>query len=71
MIEISEPIKEFHSCNGCGRYNKRGPGPEVMYRSLCKNIRKYTFYDRMQIRLCKDCARELRDQLNELLEAEQ
>lgn len=40
MIEISEPIKEFHSCNGCGRYNKRGPGPEAMYRSLCKNIRR-------------------------------
>lgn len=69
-IEIGEPIKEFHSCNGCGRYNKRGPGPEQMYKSLCKNIRTYIFYDRTCIRLCEDCARELRDRLNELLEVD-
>lgn len=70
MIEISEPIEYFQSCNACGRYNKRGPGTEQMYKSLCKNIRTYIFYDRTCIRLCEDCARELRDQLNELLEAD-
>lgn len=70
MIKISEPIEEFQSCNACGRYNKRGSGPEQMYRSLCKNIRSYVIGG-MCIRLCEDCARELRDQLNELLEAEQ
>ena len=68
-IEISEPIEEFQSCNACGRYNKRGPGPEQMYKSLCKNIRSYTIGG-MRIRLCEDCARELRDQLNELLEVD-
>lgn len=70
MIEISEPIEEFQSCNACGRYNKRGPGPEQMYKSLCKNIRRYTLYDGTHIRLCEDCARELRDRLNKLLEAD-
>lgn len=70
MIEISEPIKEFQSCNACGRYNKRGYGPEQMYKSFCKNIRKYTLHDGMQIRLCEDCARELRDRINELLEVD-
>ena len=70
MIKISEPIEEFQSCNACGRYNKRGFGPEQMYRSLCKNIRGYVIGG-MCVRLCEDCARELRDQLNELLEAEQ
>lgn len=68
-IKIGEPIEEFQSCNGCGRYNKCGSGPERMYKSLCKNIRRYTLYDGTCIRLCEDCARELRDQLNELLEA--
>lgn len=67
MIEISEPIEEFQSCNGCGRYNKRGSGPERMYKSLCKNIRGYVIGG-MCIRLCEDCARELRDHLDELLE---
>lgn len=70
MIEIGEPIESFQSCNGCGRYNKRGPGPEKMYESLCKNIRRYTLYDGTYIRLCEDCARELRDQLNKLLEVD-
>lgn len=70
MIKISEPIEEFQSCNACGRYNKRGSGPERMYKSLCKNIRKYTLHDGTQIRLCEDCARELRDRLNELLEVD-
>ncbi len=70
MIEISEPIEYFQSCNGCGRYNKRGPGVEAMYKSLCKNIRTYIFYDRTCVRLCEDCARELRDRLNELLETD-
>lgn len=70
MIEISEPIKEFQSCNACGRYNKRGSGPEQMYKSLCKNIRGCVIGGTC-IRLCEDCARELGDQLNELLEAEQ
>lgn len=69
-IKIGEPIEEFQSCNGCGRYNKRGSGPERMYKSLCKNIRRYTLYDGTHIRLCEDCARELRDRLNELLEAD-
>ena len=70
MIKISEPIEEFQSCNACNRYNKRGFGPEQMYRSLCKNIRGYVIGG-MYVRLCEDCARELRDQLNELLETEQ
>lgn len=70
MSEISEPIKEFQSCNGCNRYNKRGSGPERMYKSLCKNIRRYTLCDGTCIRLCEDCARELRDQLNKLLEVD-
>ena len=70
MIEISEPIEYFQSCNACGRYNKRGPGVEAMYKSLCKNIRTYIFYDRTCVRLCEDCARELRDRLNELLETD-
>lgn len=70
MIEISGPIEEFQSCNACGRYNKRGPGPEQMYKSLCKNIRRYTLYNGLCIRLCEDCARELRNQLNELLEVD-
>lgn len=70
MIKISEPIEEFQSCNACGRYNKRGFGPEQMYKSLCKNIRGYVIGG-MCVRLCEDCARELRDQLNELLETEQ
>ena len=70
MIKISEPIEEFQSCNACSRYNKRGLGPEQMYKSLCKNIRGYVIGG-MCVRLCEDCARELRDQLNELLEAEQ
>lgn len=69
MIEISEPIEEFQSCNACGRYNKCGPGPEQMYKSLCKNIRGYVIGG-MCIRLCEDCARKLRDQLNRLLEVD-
>lgn len=68
-IKISEPIEEFQSCNACGRYNKRGSGPEQMYKSLCRNIRSYVIGG-MCIRLCEDCARELKDQLNELLEAD-
>lgn len=69
-IKISEPIEEFQSCNACGRYNKRGSGPKQMYESLCRNIRSYVIGG-MSVRLCEDCARELRDQLNELLEVEQ
>lgn len=70
MIKISEPIEEFQSCNACDRYNKRGSGPKQMYEGLCKNIRSYVIGG-MCVRLCEDCARELRDQLNELLEVEQ
>lgn len=70
MIKISEPIEEFQSCNACDRYNKRGSGSKQMYESLCKNIRSYVIGG-MCIRLCEDCARELRDQLDELLEVEQ
>ena len=40
MIEISKPLVHFQSCSCCGRYNKRGPGTEQMYKSLCKNIRE-------------------------------
>lgn len=68
-IKISEPIETFQSCNACNRYNKRGSGPEQMYKSLCRNIRGYVIGG-MCVRLCEDCARELRDQLNELLEAD-
>ena len=71
MIEISKQLVHFQSCNCCGRYNKRGPGTEMMYKSLCKNIREYdvktTLGTGMRIRLCEDCARQLRDQLNEIL----
>ena len=72
MIEISKPLEYFQSCNCCERYNKRGPGTEQMYKSLCKNIREYDVktadgvYTR--IRLCEDCARTLRDQLNSILD---
>ena len=71
MIEISEPLVHFQSCSCCARYNKRGPGTEQRYKSLCKNIREYdvktTFGTGMRIRLCEECARQLRDQLNEIL----
>ena len=70
MIDITKPIEEFQSCNACSRYNKRGPGPEQMYKSFCKNIRSYTVGGTMRIRLCEDCARELRNQLNKLLEVD-
>ena len=79
MIEISKPLVHFKSCNCCGRYNKRGPGTEQMYKSLCKNIREYTIRESSsssvfgvaaRIRLCEDCARQLRDQLNEILDEE-
>ena len=67
MVEISKPLTHFQSCNCCGRYNKCGPGTEQMYKSLCKNIREYVI-NGMCIRLCEDCARQLRDQLNEILD---
>lgn len=70
MIEISKPLTHFQSCNCCGRYNKCGPGTEQMYKSLCKNIREYVI-NGMCIRLCEDCARQLRDQLNEILDEKQ
>ena len=78
MIEISKPLIHFQSCNCCGRYNKRGPGTEQMYKSLCKNIREYSiktvpsggFGTSICIRLCEDCAKQLRDQLSEVLEEE-
>lgn len=66
-IKISKVLEDFQSCNCCGRHNKRGPGTEQMYKSLCKNIREYII-DGMCIRLCEDCAKELRNQLNEILE---
>lgn len=72
MIEISKPLEYFQSCNCCGRHNRRGPGSEQMYKSLCKNIREYAvktdFGTGMRIRLCEDCARQLRDQLNKVLD---
>jgi hypothetical protein len=72
MIEISKPLEYFQSCNCCGRHNKRGPGTETMYRSLCKNIREYNiktpYSSGMCIRLCEDCAKQLRDQLNKVLD---
>lgn len=77
MIEISKPLEYFQSCNCCGRYNKRGPGTEQMYKSLCKDIREYTiresslssgFVAATRIRLCEDCAKQFRDQLNGILE---
>ena len=72
MIEISKPLEYFQSCNCCGRYNKRGPGTEQMYKSLCKNIREYdvkaALGTSMRIRLCEDCAKQLRDQLNKILD---
>lgn len=72
MIEISEPLVHFQSCNCCGRYNKRGPGTEQMYKSLCKNIREYdvksAFGIDSRIRLCEDCAKQFRDQLNKILD---
>lgn len=72
MIEISKPLECFQSCNCCGRYNKRGPGIEQMYKSLCKNLREYDVKTTpgtcMRIRLCEDCARTLRDQLNSVLD---
>lgn len=72
MIEISNPLEYFQSCNCCGRYNKRGPGTEQMYKGLCKNIREYNIKTTcsygMCIRLCEDCARQLRNQLNDILD---
>lgn len=72
MIEISKPLVHFQICSCCGRYNKRGPGTEQMYKSLCKNIREYdvksAFGISSRIRLCEDCAKKLRDQLNKILD---
>ena len=72
MIEISKSLVHFQSCNCCGRYNKRGPGTEQMYKSLCKNIREYdvktALGTSMRICLCEDCAKQLRDQLNKILD---
>ncbi len=71
MIEISNPLEYFQSCNCCGRYNRRGPGTEQMYKSLCKNIRDYDVKTASgvctRIHLCEDCARQLRNQLNDIL----
>lgn len=72
MIEISKPLVHFQICSCCGRYNERGPGTEQMYKSLCKNIREYdvksAFGIISRIRLCEDCAKKLRDQLNKVLD---
>ena len=72
MIEISKPLVHFQICSCCGRYNERGPGTEQMYKSLCKNIREYyiksAFGSGNRIRLCEDCAKKLRDQLNKVLD---
>ena len=71
MIEISKPLEYFQSCNCCGRYNKRGPGTEQMYKSLCKNIRDYDVKTASgvctRIHLCEECAKQLRNQLNDIL----
>ena len=72
MIEISKPLVHFQICSCCGRYNKRGPGTETMYRNLCKNLREYDIKNTpgtcMRIRLCEDCAKQFRDQLNKILD---
>lgn len=72
MIEISKPLEYFQSCNCCGRYNKRGPGTEQMYKSLCRNIRDYDIKTDAEvctrIHLCEDCARQLKNQLNDILD---
>ena len=71
MIEISKPLEYFQSCNCCGRYNKRGPGTEQMYKSLCKNIRDYDVKTASgvctRIHLCEDCAKQLRNHLIDIL----
>ena len=72
MIKISKPLVHFQSCSCCGRYNERGPGTQQMYKRLCKNIREYdvksAFGMCRSIRLCEDCARKFRDQLNKVLD---
>lgn len=72
MIEISKPLVHFQSCDCCGRYNKRGLGTEMMYRSICKNIREYNIKTApgvcTRIHLCEDCAKQLRGQLNMILD---
>ena len=72
MIEISKPLEYFQSCNCCGRFNKHGPDTEQMYKSLCKNLREYDVKTAdgvyIRIRLCEDCARQLRNQLNDILD---
>lgn len=57
-------------CDCCGRYNKETPW---IKEELCKNIIACNLIDGRNIhrfKLCEDCARQLRNQLNEILDEE-
>lgn len=71
MVEVSNILDSFNSCNMCNRYNCKpaydniGSNLEI-YDNLCKDIRTYTFGNAIQVRLCRDCAKELSEVLKSI-----
>lgn len=73
MVEVSDSLESFNSCNMCNRYNCKPVYDNIssnlkIYDNLCKYIRTYTFGNAIQVRLCKDCAKELLDVLKSITE---
>lgn len=65
MIKVSKETG-FSSCNVCGRYNQEpnfDPGTKT---KLCGDVYSYLLTC-VEIRLCDECAKELRDLLNKQL----